>query len=186
MTDPMRPMTAADSSPGTGVDVTVLATGGTIDKVYSLAGQLEIGPPAASRLLEVMHTDLRIDVESVVAKDSLEITDTDRELLVRRLESVHSEGVVITHGTDTMVQTAEYLHRHSTSTESRVVVLTGAVQPAAMVGSDAALNLGASLLACQILPAGTYICMSGCVFAAGEVRKDSVTGRFVARASATE
>ena len=114
-----------------GADITVLATGGTIDKVYNLAGELEIGPPAAQRLLEVLRTDLRIEVRSVVAKDSLDITDTDRQILADAVDKIDSPSVVITHGTDTLTDTAEYLSRHASAAANKVVVLTGALQPRA-------------------------------------------------------
>ena len=160
-------------------DVTVLATGGTIDKVYSLAGQLEIGPPAAARLLEVLRTDLRIEVRSVVAKDSLDLTDADRQLLAGAVDQAESASVVITHGTDTMTATAEHLVRHAATTTAKVVVLTGALQPAAMAVSDAALNLGAAVLASQTLTPGVWVCMGGRAVPAGEARKDPGTGHFV-------
>ncbi len=160
-------------------DITVLAAGGTIDKVYNLAGQLEIGPPAAHRLLEVLKTDLRIEVRSVVAKDSLDITDADRQLLLEAIDNAESASVVITHGTDTLTHTAEYLSRHTSTSTAKVVVLTGALQPAAMAVSDAALNLGAAVLAAQTLKPGVYVCMSGRAVPAGQARKDMNTGRFV-------
>ncbi len=162
-------------------DITVLATGGTIDKVYNLAGQLEIGLPAAQRLLEVLRTDLRIEVRSVVAKDSLDITDADRQTLANEVDELDTASVVITHGTDTLTDTAEYLSRHRSVT-SKVVVLTGALQPAAMAVNDAALNLGAALMASQTLAPGVYVCMSGRAFPAGQVRKDALTGQFVSTA----
>jgi len=163
-------------------DITVLATGGTIDKVYNLAGQLEIGPPAAQRLLEVLRTDLRIEVRSVVAKDSLDITDADRQLLAEAVDNLESASVVITHGTDTLTHTAEYLSRHASTATAKVVVLIGALQPAAMAVSDAALNLGAAVLASQTLKPGVYVCMSGRAVPAGEARKDPNTGHFVRQA----
>ncbi|WP_448616926.1 asparaginase domain-containing protein [Modestobacter sp. URMC 112] len=160
------------------VDVTVLATGGTIDKVYNLAGELEIGPPAAKRLLEALRTDVRIVVHSVVRKDSLDITDDDRRALADAVDQLDTPSVVITHGTDTLTDTAEYLSRHGPGT-TRTVVLTGSLQPAAMTVSDAALNLGAALMASQTLAPGVYVCMGGRAFPAGEARKDPHTGRFV-------
>jgi hypothetical protein len=93
-------------------DITVLATGGTIDKIYSVAGQFEVGPPAAQRLLDVVATDLRVDVRSVLAKDSLHMTDADRRALADALDNVDTPSVVITHGTDTLTVTAEYLSQH--------------------------------------------------------------------------
>lgn len=159
-------------------DITVLATGGTIDKIYTIDGQLEIGPSAARRLLEVLTTDLTIEVRSVIAKDSLDITDADRQTLADALDDVDTPSVVITHGTDTLTDTAEYLSQHPSVTP-RIIVLTGALQPAAMTVSDAALNLGAALMASQTLDAGVYVCMGGRVFPAGGVRKDASTGRFL-------
>ena len=162
-----------------GADITLLATGGTIDKIYTLAGELEIGPPAALQLLEVLRTDLRITVRSVLAKDSLDITDTDRQLLADAVDLLESRSVVITHGTDTLTDTAEYLGRHASAAAAKVIVLTGALQPAAMAVSDAALNLGTALLASQTLDPGVYVCMGGRALPAGQVRKDRATGRFV-------
>ncbi len=167
-----------------GADITVLATGGTIDKIYNLAGELEIGPPAAERLLDVLRTDLRIDVRSVVAKDSLDITDTDRQLLADAVDQLDSASVVITR-TDTLTTTADYLSRHASAAAAKVVVLTGALQPAAVAVSDAALNIGAALMASQTLPPGVYVCMSGRAVPAGQVRKDPSTGQFVPEAHAS-
>ncbi|WP_324275293.1 asparaginase domain-containing protein [Blastococcus brunescens] len=164
-------------------DITVLATGGTIDKVYTLAGELEIGPPAAQRLLEVLRTELRIVVHSVIGKDSLDITDDDRQALADAVDQLDTSSVVITHGTDTLSDTAVYLSRHRPEA-SRTVVLTGSLQPAAMTVSDAALNLGAALMASQTLAPGVYVCMGGRAFSAGQVRKDALTGQFVSTSPA--
>jgi L-asparaginase len=155
----------------------VLATGGTIDKVYNLAGELEIGPPAAQHMLDTTQVALTVDVQSVIAKDSLDITDTDRELLVARITGSDATRVVITHGTDTMTTTAEYLQRSLPA--GKTVVLTGALQPAAMRETDAHFNFGSALLAAQACPTGVYVCMNGRVLEAGGVVKDPRTGRFV-------
>lgn len=160
--------------------VAVLATGGTIDKVYAVAGHLEIGPPAAQRLLQPLVTELRIEVRSVVAKDSLDLTDDDRRAIADAVDALGTASVVITHGTDTLTATAEYLDRRGCGA-SKVVVLTGALQPAAMAVSDAALNLGAAVMASQTLAPGVYVCMGGRAFPAGRVRKDPATGRFSRR-----
>src|SRR5690348_5211906 len=117
----------------------VLTTGGTIDKVYGLNGELEVGAPAFSSLVAPVLSDLTYDVEEVLAIDSLEMTDADRELICAAVEG-SGELVLITHGTDTMTATAEYLRKHLTRTD-QVVVLTGAMQPAAMA-SRRRLQLG--------------------------------------------
>jgi L-asparaginase/Glu-tRNA(Gln) amidotransferase subunit D len=119
---PLRPSARAVAD---AADITVLAAGGTIDKCINLAGQLEIGPPAAHRLLEVLKTDLGIEVRSVVAKDSLDITDADRQLLLEDVDNAESASVVITHRTDTLTQTAQYLSRYASTSTAKVVVLTG-------------------------------------------------------------
>lgn len=159
--------------------VVVIATGGTIDKVYTLAGELEVGPPAADALLEEAGADSVLALESVLAKDSLDLTEADREALTRRLDALDAEHVVVTHGTDTLTTTAEHLARHARDLDRKVVVLTGAMQPAAMHGSDAAFNLGGAVVACQVLPPGVHVCMNGRVFPAGAVVKDRARGRFV-------
>jgi L-asparaginase len=167
-------------------DIVVLATGGTIDKVYTLAGELDVGPPAATTILATLETDLTIDVRSVLAKDSLDLTDADRRSVADRLDEVDGARVIITHGTDTMTDTAEYLLAHAATATDKVVVLTGALRPAVLLDSDAALNLGASLIACQTLPPGVYVCMSGRVLPAGNARKDPSTGRFGHRDAAAD
>ena len=159
--------------------VHLLATGGTIDKVYDLAGDLVIGPPSATALLAPVLTDLEITVESVLAVDSLEMTDDDRRLLLAHIETLDAERIVITHGTDTMTYTAEFLARELTP--GRVVVLTGAMQPASMAVSDAAFNLGTAIAYAQSLSPGVHIAMSGRCFAAGGVTKDRARGVFVER-----
>jgi L-asparaginase len=157
----------------------VLATGGTIDKVYDLAGSLVIGPPAAPALLAPVLTDLDVTVDPVLAIDSLEMTDDDRRTVCAHIETLDADRIVITHGTDTMTHTAEFLARELTP--GRVVVLTGAMQPASMAVSDAAFNLGAAVAWAQALSPGVYVAMSGRCFPAGEVVKDRSRGVFVAR-----
>lgn len=159
--------------------VALIATGGTIDKVYSRQGELAIGPPAAAWLLETGGAAGEVSVESVLTKDSLVLTEEDRAELAERVSRVEAGGVVITHGTDTMTETAEYLLHRQAARAGVTVVLTGALQPAAMRESDAAFNLGAAVLAARTLPAGIYVVMHGLVFPAGTVRKDRSLGRFV-------
>ncbi|MCL2541198.1 MAG: asparaginase [Nocardioidaceae bacterium] len=161
-------------------DIHVLTTGGTIDKVYGVSGLLEIGPPAFQALMAPVLTDLRFVVTPVLAVDSLDMTEPDREQLCRAVEAVDGDLVLITHGTDTMAATARHLAEHlSPAARSKVVVLTGAMQPAAMRVSDASYNLGTATAALQLLPPGVHIAMSGRVFRADEVVKDTTRGVFV-------
>ncbi|MWV47690.1 L-asparaginase [Rathayibacter sp. VKM Ac-2803] len=155
--------------------ILLLTTGGTIDKEYSLAGELEIGEPTAPRLLEPVLSTLEFRVERVLAKDSLDLDDADRALLRERVLGAEEDRIVITHGTDTMTASAEAIG----TVRDRVVVLTGAMQPARMRDSDAAFNLGAAVAAVQLLPPGVYIAMSGRVLPAGSVVKDRAAGVFL-------
>ncbi|MGC3995289.1 MAG: asparaginase domain-containing protein [Propionicimonas sp.] len=159
-------------------EVVILATGGTIDTVYSRDGRLEIGPPAAPALLAPAGLAGSVPVASVVAKESSDLTADDREALVAHLAALADVGVVVTHGTDTMTVTAEYLLAHPDVPDSLTVVLTGAMQPAVMRDSDAPFNLGGAVIAAQTLPPGIYLVMSGRVFRAGEVTKNRAEGRF--------
>jgi L-asparaginase len=159
----------------------VVTTGGTIDKVYALSGELEIGPPAVDALLSPVLTDNTYDVTPALAVDSLDMTDTDRAALCAVIDGLPGRLVVVTHGTDTMPETAAFLDEHLAAAD-QTVVLTGAMRPAVMTLSDAAYNLGAAMTAVQLLPAGVHIAMSGRVFGAGTVAKERSRGVFVERA----
>ena len=157
--------------------ITILATGGTIDKFYSVAGTLDIGKPAAHDVLSRVLTDIRFDIRALIGKDSLDMTDEDRAELVAALNAVEHDQVLITHGTDTMSESARYIAEHA-DLGSKVVVLTGAMQPAVMAHSDAGFNLGAEISALNLLEPGVYISMSGRIFPAHTVRKDRARGIF--------
>lgn len=157
--------------------ITILATGGTIDKFYSVAGTLDIGKPAAHDVLSRVLTDIRFDIRALIGKDSLDMTDEDRAELVAALNAVEHDQVLITHGTDTMSESAQYIAEHA-ELGSKVVVLTGAMQPAVMAHSDAGFNLGAAISALNLLEPGVYISMSGRIFPAHTVRKDRARGIF--------
>ena len=157
--------------------ITILATGGTIDKFYSVAGTLDIGKPAAHGVLSRVLTDIRFDIRALIGKDSLDMTDEDRAELVAALDAVEHDQVLITHGTDTMSESARYIAEHA-ELGSKVVVLTGAMQPAVMAHSDAGFNLGAAISALNLLEPGVYISMSGRIVPAHTVRKDRARGIF--------
>ncbi|MDO4255522.1 MAG: asparaginase domain-containing protein [Kocuria sp.] len=160
--------------------IKVLTTGGTVDKIYSLAGELEIGDPAAPDILGIVRPTFSFTVDSVLRKDSLDLTDDDRQLLCDHLNQVTEKRVVITHGTDTMTVTADYLQAHARNLTDRVVVFTGAMQPASLKVTDSHFNLGAAFAAVQLLDPGIYIAMSGRIFPVGSVIKDRAQGQFVA------
>lgn len=158
--------------------VLVLTTGGTFDTVYADGG-LAVGDPAAPWILANARVGDLVRVEPVLAKDSKEITDGDRDLLLARIRDAEASAVVVIHGTDTLTQTAEHLDGRCP--EGTTVVLTGAMQPAAMRDTDASFNLGAAVLASQLLPAGVHVVMNGRVHRAGQVVKDRARGVFVPR-----
>lgn len=159
--------------------VTLLATGGTFDKIYFDAlSEFSIGEPQATRLFEEGNIREGFSVESVLKKDSLELTPEDR-LMLRETVSQHSSNkILITHGTDTMVETAKVL---AETIQDKTIVFLGAMQPARMRVSDAPFNLGFAFAAVQLLPPGIYIAMSGKVFPYDEVVKNREAGQFEAR-----
>lgn len=157
--------------------ITVLATGGTIDKEYNLDSEMVIGEPWIREILSRVITDVEFDVRSILKLDSLDMTDDDRAVLTEALNKVDGDRVLITHGTDTMPETARYLLENADLGE-KVVVLCGSIQPAIMRTSDADFNVGAAVAALNLLEPGVYISMSGRIFAAETVRKDRSRGIF--------
>ncbi|WP_084105775.1 asparaginase domain-containing protein [Demequina sp. NBRC 110056] len=155
----------------------VLTAGGTIDKEYLLSGELGVGEPAVARTLATVVPSIAIRVTRVLAKDSLDMTDADRELLAQAVAASPERAIVITHGTDTMAETASYLAERIP--DGVTVVLTGALRPESVSGSDAQLNLGFALAAAQLAAPGVHVAMGARLFAAGTVRKDTATGEFV-------
>lgn len=164
--------------------IAVIATGGTIDKVYQLTGDLAVGEPAAARVLGTLVPSVAIRVTGALALDSQDMTDADRDVLARAVADAGVDSIVVTHGTDTMADTAAYLSTrvppHAT------VVLTGALRPETVEGSDAHVNLGFALAASQLASPGVYVAMGARLFAAGTVRKETATGAFVETAPAPE
>lgn len=153
----------------------IFATGGTLDKVYYDAlSDYRIGEPVATDILEEGRVDFTFTVASLIKKDSLELTDADRALVRARVEACPHRHIVVTHGTDTMTETAAAL----AGIAGKVIVFTGAMQPARFRNSDAAFNLGLAVGAVQSLPEGIYIAMSGRIFEADHVRKNREAGRF--------
>ncbi len=154
----------------------VVATGGTLDKVYFDAlSAFSCGEPAAPGLLAGAGVDHPVSVVSVCRKDSLELTDEDRQRICDAVVKAPCRRVLVTHGTDTMPVTAAYLKGR---VPGRTVVLTGAMQPALMRETDANFNIGFAAAATQLLPEGVYVAMNGRVFEAGCVKKNREAGRF--------
>ncbi|MEO0062786.1 MAG: hypothetical protein RLZZ08_1346 [Pseudomonadota bacterium] len=157
--------------------ILVLTTGGTIDKAYFDAlSEYRITDSAIGGLLAEARVAAPFRVVELMRKDSLDLTDEDRALIAATIASAPERRVVVTHGTDTMTETAKVL----ASLPGKTMVLTGALAPARFAQSDAAFNLGMAFATAQVAPPGVYIAMSGQVFDGLKVRKDRAAGKFVA------
>ena len=155
--------------------VTFITTGGTIDKVYFDAkGGFQIGESELPRMLEESHVTVKWEVLELMKKDSLDLTDEDRDLLLETVEGLDTSRIVITHGTDTMVRSALHLQ----GVPDKTIVFTGSLSPARFRASDAVFNVGAALTAAQCMPPGVWICMNGRIFPAADVQKNVDENRF--------
>ena len=153
----------------------VLTTGGTIDKVYFDAkSEFEVGPPMIVELLKEAHVTAEVTIEPVLAKDSLELSDADRRLIRERVVACEADRILITHGTDTMTETAKTL----ADVAGKTIVLTGSMQRARFRNTDAVFNVGFALGVVQVLPPGVYLAINGRVFDAARVRKNRERQRF--------
>lgn len=158
-------------------ELCIVTTGGTIDKIYfDDKSDFQVGEPQIGRILEELGVAFRFTVIPIIRKDSLHITDADRELLHDTIAAQSSQHVLVTHGTDSMVETAKVLSRITDKT----IVLTGALNPARFRGSDAEFNIGTAVGAVQSLPPGVYIAMNGRIWDPSKVRKNVDANRFEA------
>ena len=155
----------------------IVTTGGTIDKVYfDDKSDFQVGEPQIGHILEELGVAFRFEVIPILRKDSLHIGAGDRELLRATIAAQAARHVLVTHGTDTMVETARVL----ATIPGKVIVLTGALNPARCRGSDAEFNIGTAVGAVQSLPDGVYIAMNGRVWDPAKVRKNVAANRFEA------
>jgi len=155
--------------------IKLFTTGGTIDKIYFDAkSTYEVGPPQVMEILDDANLALEVAVESVLAKDSLEMTDEDRLLIRNTIAADPCPRIVITHGTDTMVKTAMSLQ----GLAGKTIVLTGSMQPARFKTTDAVFNIGMAIGAVQSLPPGVYIAMNGRIFDPRRTIKNVSQNRF--------
>jgi L-asparaginase len=155
----------------------IVTTGGTIDKVYfDDKSDYQVGEPQIGRILQELGVAFEFRVIPILRKDSLHIDADDRELLRATIAGHDARQVLVTHGTDTMVETAKVL----ASIGGKTIVLTGALNPARFRGSDAEFNIGTAVGAVQSLPAGVYIAMNGRVWDPARVRKNVAANRFEA------
>ena len=156
--------------------IRLLVTGGTIDKQYNeLNGELIFAETQITKMLAQARCKADIQIETLMLKDSLEMHDADREVILQACQSCDESLLIITHGTDTMTLTAEHL---AAQLKNKTVVLLGAMIPYAFKGSDALFNLGTAVAAVQCLPANIYITMNGKVFVWDKVAKNRQIGVF--------
>lgn len=149
------------------IEITFIATGGTIDKDYSRnkgTYNFDFGEPAIKRILEIIVPDFNYKIISVLKKDSLDMTDEDRELVYNACKNSNSNKIVITHGTDTMIETAKKLKSFDLERrflKDKTIIITGAGQPEKFKDSDAPFNIGASIAGVHFLRPGVYLSMNG-------------------------
>lgn len=159
------------------MNITVLITGGTLDKNYfEETGCLGFNETHVPSMLNEARCLLNVSYTSLFLKDSLEMTETDRHQILGACHACDDPAIVITHGTDTMVETALFLKSQLTS--SHTVVLTGAMRPYCLGHSDSLFNLGTALMAAQCMSKGVYIAMNGQLFDPESVQKNRKLGQF--------
>jgi L-asparaginase len=156
--------------------IRILVTGGTFDKEYDeLGGRLFFKDTHLPEMLRLARCRIPVEVETLMMIDSLDMTEADRARVVERCRGSAEDRLVVTHGTDTMAETARALQAAGLG---KTVVLTGAMVPYAFGSSDGLFNLGSALSFAQVLPPGIYVAMNGRVFAGDKVRKDRQHGVF--------
>ena len=149
--------------------IKIFTVGGTIDKVYfDRKSKYEVGKPKIGEILNEAKVNFEYQIESILHKDSLDMTDKDRDLVFKAVQSDGHRHIVLTHGTDTMIQTGLKLK----TIPDKVIVLTGAMAPAIFKSSDAAFNIGSAIVAVQVLTPGVYIAMNGRIFDPEKARKN--------------
>lgn len=160
------------------MSILILTTGGTIDKIYFDAlSEFQVGETQIGRLLQLGRVKVPVEIRELMRKDSLELDDADRAKIAQVVAGAEQDRIIITHGTDTMTQTAAAL----SGIKGKVIVLVGALAPARFTESDAPFNLGMAVATAQVASLGVYITMNGRVFPADKVVKDRARGEFVIR-----
>ena len=158
------------------MSIRIFITGGTFDKEYNeLNGQLFFKDTHLHDLLEMGRNKVSVEIRTLMMLDSLEMTDEDRELIVHQCKQCNESRIVITHGTDTMEQTARVL---AEAAINKTIILTGAMIPIKFGSSDGLFNLGSALAFAQSLQVGIYIAMNGRYFNWDNVRKNKLSCSF--------
>ena len=156
--------------------IRILVTGGTFDKEYDeIRGRLYFNDTHLPEMLEMGRCRVDVEIRTIMMVDSLDMSDGDRDLIARQCRECPEERIIVTHGTDTMTDTARVLAR---AVPEKTIVLTGAMIPIAFGSSDGLFNLGGALTAVQVLPPGVHVVMNGLVFPWDGVRKNRQSGIF--------
>ena len=154
----------------------ILITGGTFDKEYDeINGQLSFEETHVPEMLKLGRCTVPTEVRTIMMIDSLDMTDADREVIVHNIKSVPEDQIVITHGTDTMAETAAFIAKEKLE---KTIVITGAMIPYKFGSSDGFFNLGSSIAFAQALPHGVYVVMNGRYYNWNNVRKNRQSGFF--------
>jgi L-asparaginase len=157
------------------MEIQIITTGGTIDKLYFDAeSEFQVGDPQVVDVLREANVTVPYAVRQLMRKDSLELTDADRRLIRDTIAAAPQRHFVVTHGTDTMLDTARVLQ----TLGDKVIVLTGAMQPARFRFTDAVFNIGCAVMAVQLLPPGVYVTMNGRIFDPRKTVKNREQKRF--------
>ena len=156
--------------------IVILATGGTFDKEYNeITGKLFFNKSHIKEMLDLGRCRIEVDIKNVMLKDSLDMNSNDRKLILDACLETNATNIVITHGTDTMTDSAKLLSQNITN---KTIVFTGAMIPYKFGSSDGLFNLGSALTAVQTLSPGIYIAINGNIFKSNEVRKNRQKGVF--------
>ena len=157
------------------MSIKIYTTGGTVDKVYfDQKNTYQVGDPQAQGVLERANVVVDYEVVELFRKDSLDINDSDREIIFNAIKADSASKIIITHGTDTMVSTARFLKE----IENKTIVITGSMFPAQYRDSDAVFNLGCAVIGVQTLPHGVFIAMNGRIFNPDHAVKNIELNRF--------
>ncbi len=153
----------------------IFTTGGTIDKVYFDAlSDFQVGDSGIGNMLNEANISYDYVITPLMKKDSLELTDDDRDLIYNAILNAKASNILVTHGTDTMAVTA----RHVSDIQDKTIVFTGSMLPASHRATDAVFNVGFAIASAQLLPPGTYLAMNGQIFDPKTVVKDREAGVF--------
>ena len=155
--------------------IVFITTGGTIDKIYfDRKNRFEVGDSQLGEVLREANVTLEFEIIPLLRKDSLDLDEADRGLILRTIQESPHRHFVVTHGTDTMIETGRVLRR----ARGKIIVLTGAMQPARLRFTDALFNIGTAVGAVQLLGEGVYVAMNGRIFRPEKARKNVEMNRF--------